>query len=130
MELLKIISNKAFYNQFEDIARNLFSEYELVAGNKIYELCELEFYYNSSDHDDPYIHGDEMQKTNSQWYFHGSGIDITLGCSENNSYGGILIRGIKDIENFSKFISGPLLVAKELFYQHGGIELSSIPFGV
>ncbi len=48
------------------------------------------------------------------WFFHYSGVDIALKNEETGGYGGILIRGIYDIEK-KKFIKGPMVCAMKLF---------------
>lgn len=123
------ITPKNIDDQFSDIAKKLFFEFNLIVNEQVYQLVEVEFYYQSSQHDDPFVHCDEMQKTNGQWYFHGSGIDITIGDGEN--YGGILLRGIARIEESKLvFISGPLNVAKEIFSQLGSAKLQKMVFGL
>ena len=124
------LTNENIEEQFRKIAEELFFEYQLNVNHQVYKLVEIEFYYNSNKHDDPFVHCDKMQKTNGQWYFHGSGIDITFGDNEKN-YGGILIRGVaKNINEHDEYISGPLNVAKEIFSQLGSVELHNVNFGL
>lgn len=124
------LTNQNIDEQFSNIAKELFFEYSLIVNEQVYQLVEVEFYYHSSEHADPFVHCDEMQKTNGQWYFHGSGIDITFGNKEGN-YGGILIRGIakKNDDNY-EYISGPLNVAKEIFSQLGSAKIQMMNFGL
>ncbi|WP_292657280.1 hypothetical protein, partial [Nitratifractor sp.] len=75
-----------------------------------YTISELEFYYCRDDHEDCYCHSyesykkgyDHKQKQRLCWYFHGSGMDITIGDGKN-IYGGILIRSV--LENKELLIS-------------------------
>ncbi len=113
--------------QFDQIAKDLFSNYILVVNKETYRFSEIEFYHNSPKHPDPFVHKDKQQKERGQWYFHGSGIDLTIG--DGTNYGGILIRGIKRISD-KKYFSGPLNVAKEIFSQFGKFELQSIQLGL
>ncbi len=129
MDFLKINKHRDFQSWFKEIALKLFREYELVVNNAVYDFSEVEFYYHSNNHKDPYVHKDNMQLTNGQWYFHGSGIDITFG-EKRDIYGGILIRGIKKIKPSTKFYSGPLVVAKEIFQQLGSIEFGDHKIGL
>ena len=79
------------------------------------KIKEIEFYFKDDNHPDPFVHGSEEQKTPGNWYFHkkgnsykeGSfkGLDITFGPKNNNSYGGILIRTLKEDSN--KTLEGP-----------------------
>ncbi len=130
--MFEINLDQDFEKQFETIAKDLFFNYELVVNNSVYDFSELEFYVDHKQkHCDPFVHKDEMQIRNGQWYFHGSGIDITIGNKENLVYGGILIRGIKNLDKESKeYISGPLLVAKEIFRNFGDIKYSNLMMGI
>ena len=91
----------------------------LLAGSVLYvagirhRLTEVEVYYHSEDHPDPFTHCDTLQKTCGRWYFHrvgrgyrgGSfkGVDISFG--DVDGFGGILIRGIEREE--IELIDGP-----------------------
>ena len=89
---------------FEEIADELLNRTAFVIGGKRHRLLEIEFYYQDKGHEDPFAHGDEMQKTHNRWYFHRSGgeyrggsfkgLDITFGAQ--GTHGGILIRTIED----------------------------------
>lgn len=122
---------------FRTIAEMLMNNYKLQIGNVFYRVTECEFYYHSySDrHRDPYAHGHNRQKqTMGEWYFHGSGLDITLG--NETGYGGILLRGIAAVKREYTIprredaINGPLKICTEFFSQLGSVELSGkIDFG-
>jgi len=129
MNFLKNNHHQIFQSWFKEIALKLFREYELVVNNAVYGFSEIEFYYHSNNHEDPYVHKDNMQLTNGQWYFHGSGIDITFG-EKTETYGGILIRGIKRVKPSAQFYSGPLVVAKEIFQQLGNVEFGDHKIGL
>lgn len=104
---------------FQRIANDLMNNWHLVSGNKKYRITEIEFYYKHKKyHKDPYVHGHKQQKTSHQWYFHGSGIDLTFGTDE--FYGGILIRAIYNDED-SEYHYGPLKILTELFKNFDGI---------
>lgn len=106
---LKIADNKNPTTSFERIAKCLFNNYCIENSNGQYAFTEIEFYYFNESHYDIHCHNDRFQKENGTWYFHWSGIDITIG--DNKSTGGILIRGIK---NEKDYFDGPLNVMKEL----------------
>jgi 3-methyladenine DNA glycosylase Mpg len=95
---------------FYTIAKDLMNNYILKIDNLKLELTEIEFYYFECNyHKDLYVHLDELQKESGLLYVHKKGkgyggIDLTFG--NNNYFGGILIRGIKDVKN-NNFISGP-----------------------
>lgn len=120
MEFLKIntTSIETIEQSFQDIASILFC-YKINVNDQCYRLLDIEFYYSlEGTFDDPYIHGNKLQRESGRWYFHESGLDITFGADGN--YGGILIRGLgklsKDGEEdiVEDEIHGPLKVVKEL----------------
>jgi hypothetical protein len=136
-ELLQINneSEDSLFNSFLGIANQLMNEYHLQVRDNYYRIIDCEFYYHSPNHDDGYVHGHKRQKeTLGAWYFHGSGLDITL--ANGISYGGILIRAIAkvsdDRESPSKedAIIGPLNVCTEIFKQIGSVTCNSIFFGL
>jgi hypothetical protein len=118
---LEIKNKENPFNDFKRIALHLMNNNVLIVGHGRYRFTELEFYYfnENGKHADVYSHRHRYQKTNGQWYFHGSGLDITFG--SENVYGGILIRGIKNLQD-NKFINGPILCVQELFENLGGVN--------
>ena len=114
-------------NDFDRIADELMNKWILKVNNSRYRITEIEFYLKSSFHNDSYTHGHEIQKTSGQWYFHGSGIDITFGSEEY--FGGILIRGIYNLDK-KKYINGPLKTVTELFESFDSIFLKNFEFGL
>ncbi len=76
-------------------------------------LVEIEFYWYSADHPDPFCHRHPLQREAGRWYFHrigeayrgGSfkGLDITF--SDGQGWGGILLRGLQ-LPN-GTIVSGP-----------------------
>jgi hypothetical protein len=113
------IDNENIEKSFNRIATDIMNNWILKAGDKSYRICELEFYYKSVSHQDPYIHGHELQKQMGKWYFHGSGLDLTFGNVEDP--GSILIRSIYNIDN-QRYIYGPLNTASELLGNLPGIN--------
>ena len=107
--------------QFETLADQLFNTTKLVVNKEEYLFTEIEFYvYNKEHHPDPFAHKNEEQLKSNTWYFHGSGIDITIGnkaeITKDNTYGGILIRGLKKIKaKKTTYIDGPLNILREIF---------------
>lgn len=118
----------SFYFSF--LAEILLNCSYLNVKDKSFSLLEIEFYYNSPNHPDPYPHCDKDQKESGNWYFHKTGknyrsgtfkgLDITLNNINRKgikikSYGGILIRSIKDEDNI---ICGPCLCVNEILKIH------------
>src|ERR1017187_501642 len=80
-------TNEACSESFRRIAEKLMNLYQLQVKDNFYRIIDCEFYYSSKKHQDPYAHGHERQKSKGEWYFHGSGLDITIGNGE--ALGGI-----------------------------------------
>lgn len=110
---------------------------------KTYRIVELEYYYSSLSHPDPYVHLDPHQSFWLCWYFHRQngksykggtykGLDISIGDigspidhpgKENKGAGGLLIRSIMNIET-GEVIQGPCKVVNELLHQPNSDSLS------
>lgn len=116
-----IIKNKENpVNDFKSIAQSLLNDKVLFVADNYYRFTCIEFYYfETGHHADIYSHQHDNQKTNGKWYFHGSGLDITFG--SEHTYGGILIRGIKNLSD-GKYINGPILCVQELFNNLGSVQ--------
>lgn len=108
---------------FYDCANNLMNNYQIKINNKFFDLLEIEFYYyDKKTHPDKYTHRNEMQKHSLQWYLHRfnnsialkggtrKGLDITFGT--NNTFGGILVRAIRNTINDDEKYGPSLTVDK------------------
>lgn len=113
--LNKLVSCENYLESFHKIANILLNDTKLLIGNTEFEITEIEFYYNDKNkHNDIACHGDELQKASNTWYVHKKGrggIDITFG--NENAYGGILVRGIKEIIS-GLYTDGPLKILKKI----------------
>jgi hypothetical protein len=115
---------------FDKIARALLNYTVLEVANFQYKITEIEFYFQNSFFKDPFVHCDERQKSSNEWYFHrrGSGykdgnykgLDLTFGT--NDSFGGILIRGMERTDN-SSYSDGPSKVVDEILKQLGTVKV-------
>ena len=116
-DLLNIINFKKreeYQAEFDRIARKLLNSYKLITPENIYIIREIEFYYYAENHTDFYCHKSNRQLNKSTFYFHRfkdpekylrlrqKGIDITFG-NQKNTYGGILIRAIQNIDSGDVF---------------------------
>ena len=111
-ELCKENIKIEYQDVFSKYANKLMNEYCLKVDDKKYNLIEIEFYfYDKENHPDPYIYCNEKQKECGEFYFHGSGMDITFG--NRICYGGILIRSIMNQKG--EYINGSLILLEELF---------------
>jgi hypothetical protein len=127
MDLNLTIDENNINGSFKRIAKDLMNKWAIQIVSKQYRIAEIEFYYNSEFHVDPYAHGHTLQNETGRWYFHGSGLDLTIG--GNGSYGGILIRAIYDFEG-KNYIYGPLNCVTELFRNLPNVLLNNISFGL
>lgn len=126
IDLKLVCLSEDIEKSFDTIAYSLTNFLVLRVNDKLYRITEIEIYYfNNKSHPDPYVHKDDRQTTQAKWYFHSSGVDITFGEWDEEKrkriYAGILIRGVKDIEE-SRYIDGPLNVVSEIFDQFGHIN--------
>lgn len=129
MDFLNIdtASPETVKESFTKIAEMLFNDYQLQVNDNFYRLIDIEFYYHSlSVHEDVYTHGEDVQSQKGKWYFHNSGIDITIG--NGKDHGGILIRAIAKLHGeatyatnyIQKEIHGPINVSDELLKNFNG----------
>ena len=119
-----------FYEQIEDnkflnaeklkeCAKRLMGDYSIVKGDYYYQIGEIEFYYYSPNHKDIITY--PRQCSQGLWFFHPSGVDITIQSSVsgmNPSFGGILIRSIIKYNKEGKLVKticGPQKSVFELF---------------
>lgn len=139
-ELFSIIPNADGENSaaFLHLADQLMNGFQLVVNAQQYRIVECECYFHHAGHADPFVHGHELQKTTTgAWYFHPSGLDITLAL-DNGAYGGILIRSLLPIldapdvkQEIASAIIGPLNVCTELFRAIGTVAFQpGVPFGL
>ncbi len=107
------LTNKAAIKpRFDEVAKYLLSHCFISVDEREYYLAEIEFYFHSENHPDPYVHKHPNQLETGLWYFHNVGQDLTFGSS--GSYGGILIRGLRSHDG-EKYIDGPIRTFDELF---------------
>ena len=102
----------------KDIASMLMCQYQLNIENNIFDITELEFYFFSDSHPDPYVHKNLKQLEFGTFYVHPKdgnygGIDIAIGDKNKNIYGGALIRGLRSQNG--DFFSGPNIIKKEIY---------------
>jgi hypothetical protein len=102
---------------FESISKKLFNGYSIKINDSTFLFTEIEFYYFFKGvHEDENTHEHEFKS--GRWRCHNVGLDITF---ESNlpdiCDGGILIRGIKQVEPFTEkpYINGPRRVICKIF---------------
>lgn len=95
---------------FDEIANQLMNYYCLKVGDSEFRITECEIYYREmgGPHNDVYVHTEKPQLTLGQLYLNkAGGFDITFGKDldndKENIYGGILIRGVRNIKTGERF---------------------------
>lgn len=98
-------SEDSVKKSFSEIADKLINNYCLKIGEITYEFLDFEFYYYCTTHNDTYTKKDsKINKYEKGILFaHDYGIDISL-YKDDNSYGGILLRGLKRNDNNRQMI--------------------------
>ncbi len=117
---------------FTRMAERLLNGSRLVVARRPLRLVEIEFYYWSKTHPDPFTHRDPIQFDIGHWYFHrthgvyrgGSfkGLDLTFG--HGDASGGILIRGMETPEG--GLIDGPSLCVDHLLDATGAATVAEL----
>jgi len=102
--------------EFKAIADKFFHEYAIKTYNSIYRIVEMEFYWNSKEHEDGSTYKRKhVDPKAGEWFFHYSGVDIAIKNEKTGGYGGILIRSVIDINDDNQLYKGPMVCAMRLF---------------
>ncbi len=119
---------------FQRMAELLLNTAICYVGGRPHRFTELEFYFTSPDHPDPFTHGDPMQCERGRWYFHRSGnqyrggsykgLDIAIG--EPGAPGGILIRGMEQLGDGGELLDGPCLCVDHILALTGHASIASL----
>ncbi len=127
-------------SKFDMLATQILNNSILIANKKTFRICEIEFYLYCDGHRDEYSHRNPDQLLFEMFYFHRfkngtfkagtfKGLDISLGDFERNTFFGILIRSLLDLDTL-EFIEGScncvnailhefnVNTVKELFHQY------------
>jgi 3-methyladenine DNA glycosylase Mpg len=117
-----MFKNSYTVNEFDKLGDFILNNIIINSNETKFRLCEIEFYYYNETHKDEYVHKSPDQKQYGKFYFHKfhngtyksgtfKGLDIVLG--SNETYFGVLIRSIKNIDT-GEFIEGSCNVANKL----------------
>ncbi|MCU0657732.1 MAG: helix-turn-helix domain-containing protein [Polyangiaceae bacterium] len=119
---------------FEQMAALLLNGTTLVAGGVPHRLTEIEFYLNGLCHKDTFTHGDPMQKRGGFWYFHRTagqyrggtykGLDLAIG--NEQLFGGVLIRGVEQLEPLPRLLDGPCVCVDHLLALNGAPSIEQL----
>lgn len=108
---------------FKSLANRLMNDLCLMVGKNTYRVTECEFYYKDAVHSDPYIHQAPLQQTTGKIYLNkAGGLDITFGNLDLHAWGGILIRGIRNLET-NNCVNQITKIVEEIFSALGNIIL-------
>lgn len=102
--LASLQDKKEILAAFEEAARILMNLCSIQKGEKEYEIVDIEFYMYNSHHPDVITYPRVMEM--GRWFFHSSGVDLTFH-STPDKFGGILIRGIRNVNDDNDQILGP-----------------------
>lgn len=110
---------------FTRIAKCLLCQSRLVVANQVHRIVEIECYYHSAEHPDPFPHQHPSQRLPHRWHFHrvgtgyrgGSfkGLDLSFGDGVNAA--GILLRSAECPDG--TLIDGPSLLVDHLLKRTG-----------
>jgi 3-methyladenine DNA glycosylase Mpg len=113
-------TDTAFETWFSRIAERLLNHSHLVVAARPHRITEVEAYYHSAAHPDPFAHRHPVQRNPGRWYFHRvgqsyrggtfKGLDLSFG--DANSHGGFLIRGLETPD--CELVDGPSLCVEHL----------------
>lgn len=95
---------KEILTEFEEAAKLLMNLCSIQKGEKEYEIVDIEFYMYNIQHPDVITYPRDMKM--GRWLFHPSGVDLTFD-STPDRFGGILIRGIRNVNDDNDQILGP-----------------------
>ena len=85
-----------------------------------YEIIDIEFYLFTPEHQDVITYPRDCKA--GEWFFHQSGVDLTFATAENQ-FGGILIRGLREISEKGTKTIGPLKCVDLLWDKFSAFEV-------
>ena len=107
--------------RFNSMTNRLMNYLCLAVGKNEYRITECEIYYMDIEHEDNYVHCGEEQMTAGKLYFNkAGGLDITFGNADIPAWGGILIRGIRNLKT-NEYINQITKIVSEVFSSLGNI---------
>lgn len=103
---------------FATLADTLLNRTEFRVAGQAHRLIEVEVYYHSLAHPDPFAHKEPVQLEGGRWYFHRTrgryrggnfkGLDLAFG--DGKAFGGILFRGLEKPDG--TVVDGPSLLVE------------------
>jgi hypothetical protein len=119
------MNDKVRFNSLEErfisLTNCLMNYLCLVVGNNAYRITECEIYYMDIEQQDCYVHCGEQQMTAGKLYLNKvGGLDITFGNANIPSWGGILIRGIRNLTT-NQYFNKITEIVSEIFNALGNV---------
>jgi hypothetical protein len=121
---------------FARIADALLNRTEFRVGGQPHRLIEVEVYYFSPAHPDPFAHQDPVQLDGGRWYFHktrgeyrgGSfkGLDLAFG--DGTAFAGVLFRGLEKPDG--TYVDGPSLLVDHLLSVTGCASVAELDHSI
>lgn len=111
-----------YFDYFFEIAKILMNKSVISKRGINYEIVESEFYLFTPNHQDVITYPRKINP--GQWFFHQSGVDLTF-MSNENQFGGILIRGLRKISGDKRQIFGPQKCVEELWDKFDAFKLNA-----
>lgn len=115
LEDIKNKNQRTIQEYLDDLAKYIFGNVQIVAGDDFYTFVEVEFYYHDDKDFDGYLYNCTYPRTRKtgRFFWHNSGVDICFDSNENEGYfGGMLIRTL--LKNGNEIVAGPMRCANEL----------------
>lgn len=106
-------SKELIIKSFDGIAKDLILNRAISVNGYKFSFIDIEFYYHHENHQDGYTMNHNRPK--GELEIHRYGIDLSLGITGEEGYGGILICGLYDSQK-SMPISKPQVI-REIFNQ-------------
>ncbi len=110
-DLLRIdnTSRESIVESLENFAKDLILNKVIIINDSKFSIIDIEIYYWHKNHPDEYAKGVEHTRPFGEFEMHRYGVDISLGNNENVEFGGVLIRGLYDL-NEHRLIKKPDVV--------------------
>jgi hypothetical protein len=106
-------SKELIIKSFDRIARDLILNGAISVNGYLFSFIDIEFYYHHENHPDGFTM--EHNRPKGELEIHRYGIDLSLGKTGEDGYGGILICGLYDSQKCMP-ISKPQVI-REIFNQ-------------
>mgnify|MGYP001201321614 CR=1 FL=1 len=101
--LIKNNNEQAISDSILDLADDLILNKALSVNDSLYSFIDIEVYYWHENHRDEYAKGIEHKRPFGELEMHQYGIDLSLGNNEQEGMGGILIRGLYDLNTGERY---------------------------